>query len=192
MASEALRAFAVRALTSLVEDYRRVFDIVDEPELDESLRRMTAGLVAYAMSPGDILPDSMGILGHLDDAILYRMLLSRVRQHAPEVAAAQAARNPDLWDPLDADLEAVREFVGDDVFQWLYDRIADFPSLVHRGRALADLDLDSEDSGWLRDELNESLVRVDIKPDAARREARKADAILPRLRQRMEASRRSR
>ena len=191
MASEALVAFAARALTSLVEDYRRIFDLVDEPELDDSLRRMSAGVVGYAMSPGDILPDAMGMLGHLDDAILYRMLLARVRKHAPEVAAAQAARNPDLWEPLETDLAVVREFIGDDVFEWLYERVADLPGLVHRGRPLADLDLDTEDSGWLRDELNESLVRVDIKPDAARREARKADTILPRLKRRMEASRRS-
>jgi len=190
MASEALHEFAVRALTSFVEDYKRVFDIVDEPELDERLRRMTAGLVAYAMSPGDILPDSMGILGHLDDAILYRMLLLRVKREAPEVAAVQASRNPDLWEPLDADLAAVREFAGDDVFDWLYDRIAELPALVHKGRPIAELDLDTEDSGWLRDELSESLVRVDIKETAAKREARKVDALLPRLKQRMEASRR--
>ncbi len=191
MASDTLQNFAVRILTTLVEDYRRLFDVADEPELDMPLRKMAAGLAAYAMSPGDILPDSMGLLGHLDDAVLFRLLLERVRKEAPEVAAAQAARNPDIWEPLEADLAAWREFVGDDVYAWMYERIKEFPALVHKGRPVGGLDLDSDESAWIRDELTSSLVRIDVKELAARREVRaKIDGLLPRLRQRMEASKR--
>ena len=48
--------------------------------------KLLAGLVAaYALSPIDLIPDFIPVLGHLDDALLVAGLLKLVRRYGSEL-----------------------------------------------------------------------------------------------------------
>ena len=70
MSTEALDTIAEAWLSSLQQDIKEFVRVVcDDPELDESLRDRVHGAVFYALVPGDVIPDSIGVLGYLDDAL---------------------------------------------------------------------------------------------------------------------------
>jgi uncharacterized membrane protein YkvA (DUF1232 family) len=54
----------------------RVYDLVRRhPRTPKSAKVLTGAAVAYALSPIDLIPDFIPVIGHLDDAIVVPLLL---------------------------------------------------------------------------------------------------------------------
>src|SRR5687768_14923039 len=102
---------AERWLSNLQQDLKDFLRVVcDDGDLDDSLRRTAVGAVLYALSPGDVIPDSSGPLGFLDDALALRLVLETVRTKAPDRFRAYEARITDMTASLDEDLAAAKGF----------------------------------------------------------------------------------
>jgi len=76
-----------RILTQIRREIRAVTLAAKHPRTPKSAKWLAGALVAYAVSPIDLIPDFIPVLGHLDDAIvlpigvwlLWRMVPSDVR-----------------------------------------------------------------------------------------------------------------
>ena len=124
---------------------RLVWGLVRDPRVPVSLKALLAAALAYVVTPIDLIPDVVPLVGQADDLTVLLLVLDLFVQNAPAAFRAEhleRARNGTA--DLDADLARVRGLLGD-----RYDQIRDnLPELLERygdlrepgglGRALAD------------------------------------------------------
>jgi hypothetical protein len=115
MDADALEDISARWLTSLAHDFKDFLHVVaDDLDLDDGLRERVVTAVLYTLAPGDVVPDTMGAIGYLDDALGLRVALDTVREEAPGRFESYRDRIPDLVASVeDGDLAAWREALGD-------------------------------------------------------------------------------
>ena len=87
-------------------DAKRLWYALGHPDAPVWLKAGTAAIVLYLLSPIDLVPDMIPILGVVDDLVIVpmalRWLLSRLPTHVREHADARAsgARAQSPWNPL--------------------------------------------------------------------------------------------
>jgi uncharacterized membrane protein YkvA (DUF1232 family) len=124
---------------------RLVWGLVRDPRVPVSLKALLAAALAYVVTPIDLVPDAVPLLGQADDLTILLLVLDLFVQNAPaDVRAEHLERARNGTADLDADLARVRLLLGD-----RYDLIRDnLPEMLERygdlrrpgglGRALAD------------------------------------------------------
>ena len=80
MAGDFLRRLG-RSLKKELSFYRRVIAHEQTPRVS---RWLLAGALAYAISPIDLIPDWIPILGHLDDVVIVPLLVWLALRFIPE------------------------------------------------------------------------------------------------------------
>jgi uncharacterized membrane protein YkvA (DUF1232 family) len=71
-------------LQSLPTDIKILIEMVGDEALDLKARCVAAGAVAYIISPIDLIPESLPILGHIDDVFILRIAVATVDQIDPQ------------------------------------------------------------------------------------------------------------
>lgn len=61
-----------------------------DPDCPRSLRWLALALAAYALSPIDLIPDFIPVLGWLDELVLLPLGLAFILKHLPEPVLARA------------------------------------------------------------------------------------------------------
>lgn len=177
-------SFLERAIPALPTDLKVLLRAVQDENMDDELRREAVGAVLYTVSAGDLVPDSLGILGYADDAIVCRIALQRI-------GAAEAKwreRYPRLYERLDEDLASARAFLGDELYDFVGRAGLARLETDYKGKTARDFLDDPEASGWLADEVSAQSVKLAFRKIDLERELKKLDQILPRLRQKLDSS----
>lgn len=184
MSSNPLEEIAERWLSSLQQDLKDFLHVVcDDQDLDDDARTAALAAVLYTLAPGDIIPDSSGVLGYLDDALALRVALDRVRSSAPARFEAYRDRSPDFISSADEDLDAFREALGE-LYEPFCARVLSSERNEFKGKRAGDL-LDSEGAAWLDEEITVAALKLDFKPAAVQSAARRVETIVPTIRQRL-------
>jgi len=184
--------FLSRAISQIPQDVKIHFEFIDDAELPEEAHLRAAGTLLYLLAPGDLVPDTFGVLGHVDDALVFRMSMAATLKDAPDDrVTAYRERYPEVFGTLEADLAVASEFLGE-LYPWIETRLEEkaLGKIEFKGkRAQMTLD-DTEDEGWLYGEVSEALLDFDVDDDELARELRRIDKIIPIMQQKMAASRR--
>lgn len=77
-----------RRVTDFLRDIGTLFFIWRDPRLSSLAKAAAAGIVLYAVSPVDLLPDVIPGLGFLDDLLVIPAALELVRRLIPAAALA--------------------------------------------------------------------------------------------------------
>lgn len=179
-----LEDVAQRWLNSLQQDLKDFLHVVcDDQDLPDAVRTQAIAAVLYTLAPGDVVPDSSGVIGYLDDALALRVALDAVRTAAPERFEAIRTRAPELVASLDGDLSAFREALGD-VYEPFCGRVLSGDRVEFKGKRASDL-LDVEGAAWLDEEISVAALKLDFKPAAVQAAARRANTIVPTFRQKL-------
>jgi uncharacterized membrane protein YkvA (DUF1232 family) len=156
--------------------------VCDDQDLDDRLRELAFGAVLYGLTPGDIIPDSSNPpLGYVDDALALRVILAKIAQDAPATFERYRARLPELCDPLDADIESAKEYLGD-LYEPFVARVCQATTLEYKGKSVRDA---FEDSSFIDEELTVLGVKLAFKDEAVQSAARKVSSLLPQFRQKL-------
>jgi uncharacterized membrane protein YkvA (DUF1232 family) len=137
-----------RLLTRLPTYARLVWGIVRDPRTPVVLKGLLLAALAYVVTPVDLVPDAIPILGQADDLTVLLLVLDLFIQNAPaEVRSEHMERARNGTADLDRDLAKLRELMGD-----RFDRIRDeLPELLERYGRLRDPDeLKRWLGGWRR------------------------------------------
>ena len=127
---------------------RLVWGIVRDPRTPIGLKAILAAAVAYVVSPLDLVPDAVPILGQADDLTVVLLVLDMFIQNAPpEVRRDHMERARNGTADLDRDLASLRALMGDR-FDTIRDRL---PELLDRyGRYRDPEQLKRSLAGWRR------------------------------------------
>jgi uncharacterized membrane protein YkvA (DUF1232 family) len=171
-----------RWLTSFQQDLKDFLHVVcDDLDLEDDLREAAVGAVLYALAPGDVIPDSTGPLGYVDDALALRIVLGEVAARAPARFASYEDRIPEMAQSLNADLDAARAFL-DDVYEPFRARILGSKKLEFKGKKVADALTDPQ---WLDDEINLVALKLDFKPADVNAAVKRVATLLPTFRSKL-------
>jgi uncharacterized membrane protein YkvA (DUF1232 family) len=182
MTTVAFEQTAHRWLGTFQQDLKDFLHVVcDDPELDDTLRKAAAGAVLYALAPGDVVPDSTGPLGYVDDALALRIVLGEVAQKAPGRFASYRDRLAEMTGTLDADLQAAQLFL-DDAYELFRARILDPTRIEFKGKRVADVLADPD---WLDDEVSVAALKLDFKPADLQTAVKRVATLLPLFRQKL-------
>ncbi|MCC7536104.1 MAG: hypothetical protein IT379_07820 [Deltaproteobacteria bacterium] len=173
-----------RCVASYGRDLKDSFFVVDDGELDEDMRVLGAGAIFYGLAAGDLLPDTLGPLGIIDDVLVLRIALERICAHNPERAKVYAKERPELFGSMAADLATARSFLGE-LFELFDERVDTCRAIEFKGKTPANCVSDPEDSRWLYDEVMEAQLHMPSDEEDIARHMRKIDTVMPRLRQRL-------
>lgn len=169
------------ALTRFSQDLKSVLRIVEDPEFDDESRTAAAGCLLHVISSSGAIPGVRGVLRHLGDVLVTRIMLERVRQSSPEAFARHTAESAEMLEPLSEELEAMQSYLGDRVT--VLEKVVDkFPKLNHQGHQAAGCIRDTESSNWLYDAVHEALIdEIEFDDDDVVREMKHVDQILDPL-----------
>ncbi len=186
MDADALEDISARWLASLAHDFKDFLHVVaDDLDLDDGLRERVITAVLYTLAPGDVVPDTMGAIGYLDDALGLRVALDAVREEAPARFESYRDRIPELVASVEGgDLAAWREALGD-VYEPFRQRVFSPDRNVVKGKRARDLMADPDGAGWLDDKVSEAALKMDFKDAAVTAAARKAVTVIPVFQQKL-------
>lgn len=185
MDNAAVEQVAERWLQSLQQDIKDFIHVVcDDQDLDERLRVLVTTTALYILAPGDVIPDSSGVLGYIDDAIALRVALDEVRTHAPDRFAFYNDRIPELAFSSGEELDAFRDFLGE-LYEPFRQRVFASEKIEFKGKRAKDVLTDDDGAEWLDDEISVAALKLDFKPSAVSSAARKLNTVLPVFRQKL-------
>ncbi|MBI5513452.1 MAG: DUF1232 domain-containing protein [Deltaproteobacteria bacterium] len=180
---------AERWLTSLQQDLKDFLHVVcDDQDLDEGLRAMAVSAVLYTLAPGDVIPDSSGVPGYIDDALALRVVLARIRERFPERFDGYAERIPELAASTGEDLDAFRAWLGD-LYELFATRVGAVEKNEFKGKHAQDLLADPDGATWLEEEVSVAALKLDFKPQAVASAARRVNTLLPTFKQKLQSMR---
>jgi hypothetical protein len=169
------------ALARFSQDVKSVLRIVEDPDFDDQSRVAAAGSLLHVISSTGVIPGVRGVLRHLGDVMVMRLVLDRVRERSPDAFAKHLAESPEMLEPLTDELDAMREYLGDRV-SVLEKAVEKFPSLNHQGHQAAACVEDPDLSTWLYDAVHEALIaEIDFDDEDVVRELKQVDRILAPL-----------
>lgn len=190
MSTDALDTIAEAWLSSLQQDIKEFVRVVcDDPELEETLRDRVHGAVFYALVPGDVIPDSVGVLGYLDDALALRVALDEVRRDAPERFEAYRDRIPELVESTGEALATFRASLDEETYEAFRQRVFALEKVEFKGRRASEVAQGKVDPGWLAEEVSILALKLDFKPAAIRAAAKRVDSALQTFHQRLQPRR---
>ncbi|MBI2893964.1 MAG: DUF1232 domain-containing protein [Deltaproteobacteria bacterium] len=179
------QSFLARAIPAIPADLKVLLRILQDEDLDDGPRLEAAGAILYTLSAGDLVPDSIGVLGYVDDALVCRIALARAGEAAPRYRE----RYPKLYETLATDLASAREFLGDDIFDFVGRAAVARTDNDYKGKKARDFLTDPEASGWLADEASAEIAKLVFRKPDIERELKKVDTLVPRLKQKLDAAR---
>ena len=190
MPTEAFERCATRWLSSFQQDLKDFVHVVcDDQDLDDELREYAAAAVLYTLAPGDVIPDSMGVMGYLDDALALRIALDEVHREAPDRFESWRDRIPELVESAGDDLATFRESLDEETYQAFRQRVFAIEKVEFKGRRASEVAQGLVDPGWLAAEVSVLALKLDFKPAAIRAAVKRVDSALQMFHQRLQPRR---
>jgi uncharacterized membrane protein YkvA (DUF1232 family) len=148
-------------LVSLPHDLKIAFDAMDDENLPRPVREVAAGVIAYVVSPNDVVPDRDAVVGYADDVVLLRLALQKALGPGEDEMSFRD-RFPELFEGLEENLTLCKSIMGE-LMTWLESKVTTLPSLEYKGKKVAKY-IDDEEA---REQLFEDglVFRTDYPVD---------------------------
>jgi uncharacterized membrane protein YkvA (DUF1232 family) len=174
----------VRAVLDLPQDAKVLCELLDEESVPDDGRAALAGALVSLLQAGDLIPDTWGPLGLVDDAIMLRLAVDFAVPAGGEVRERMARRFTAFFAELSGDLETARSFLGD-TFTLFDSRLPKLRLLEHKGKRVDTVLRDDAVRAWLFDEVDEAMTDLEVAEDDLHVGMRRIEALLTHLRRRL-------
>ena len=169
------------ALIRFGQDLKSVRRIVEDPEFDDASRGAAAGALMHVMSSTGAIPGVRGVLRHLGDVLVMRLVLRDTRERSPETFQKLVEHAPEMLEPLSDELEAMQAYLGDRV-SVLEKTVEKFATLNHQGHQAEACVEDPESATWLYDAVHAALIdEIEFDDEDVVRALKQVDRILAPL-----------
>lgn len=154
-------------LVMLPYDLKVLFEVMTDEDLPKDARYLAAGGVMYCLSPADAMPDLLGPVGFVDDAIAVRLVLKRLLDTGGEDFSEYPERFPEQFAGLDADLELFDSYFAESL-GWLSERLElkRLSAMKHKGKTVVEYVEDDELGQRLYEDGLEFATDYELDDDA--------------------------
>jgi hypothetical protein len=175
--TQAFKDVLEEAMLSLPQDMKAILRIVEDPDLEDELRTLAAGSLIHVLAATNAIPGMRGILAYVDDVIVMRLVLERLVAKAPDAMKQHAEDEPDLFEPLADQMQAIRAYLGP-LLGVLDHAVDTLPELTHEGHSPQDCARDPDAATWLYDAVHAALVdELELDEDDVARALRTVEEI---------------
>lgn len=157
---------ARQLLVTLPYDMKVLFEAMSDEDLPMHARQLAASGVIYCLAPSDPIPDTMGLVGFVDDLVVVRVVLAKMLTIAGEDMADYPERFRDQFEGLDGDIELFRSFFGDTML-WVDWRLEKISAVKYKGKGIDEYLTDDESGQRLYEDGLEFTTEYEIDDDAA-------------------------
>jgi hypothetical protein len=182
---DSFREAIIDGILSLPQDMKGVLRIIEDREVDEEGRVRLAGALIHILSGHNAIPGQRGMLAHVDDVLVLRLALERVEKTSPEAIGSHREDSPEFFGPLDGQLAATREFLGE-LLIVLDNAVDGCSKLNHQGHTPAQC-LEGDGANWLYAAVQEAITDLELDEDDVNRELKNISRIVPHLESRVAA-----
>lgn len=155
-------------VVSLPYDLKLLFEIMSDEDLPSQVRDRAAGGIVYCLDPSDSLPDSRGVMGFVDDAVLLRLLLADIDRTAAEALSDYRERFREQFDAL-ADDERLFEACFGEQLDWVRQRLSRLTQRKYKGKRVHTYVEDENAAQRLYDESLAFSADYDVDEHAAQK-----------------------
>jgi uncharacterized membrane protein YkvA (DUF1232 family) len=148
-------------LLALPYDLKVLFRILGNEDLPHEVRVQAAGAVVYCLAVSDPIPDSLGVVGFVDDVVLLRLSLGRIAQSGDEQIGEYREHFPEQFELLEDDISLIRQYLGE-ALAWVDDRIDKIDQFKYKGKRVPAYVDDEDASQRLYEEALEFATEYDI------------------------------
>lgn len=153
-------------LVSLPYDLKVLFEVMTDEDIQNDARTLAAGAVIYCLSASDPIPDTMGLVGFVDDVIVVRVALEKAKALAGEDMDDYPERFSEQFATLENDIKLFRDFLGDNIL-WIDWRMEKLLKTKYKGKLVSAYVEDEELSQRLYEEGLEFTTEYEIDDDQA-------------------------
>lgn len=172
-------------MLSLPQDCKAMLRLAEDPDLDDESRVLACGALLHVLSGTNAIPGTKGTLAFADDVIVLRLVVQRIAAASPDVVRSHAESDPEIFDAMSAQREAVEAHLGE--LMAVLERAVDLlPKLQYEGHDAAGCAHDEESITWLYDSVHEAIIeRLELPEEAVTRAVKGAGDIATYLKQRL-------
>jgi uncharacterized membrane protein YkvA (DUF1232 family) len=153
-------------LVALPYDLKVLFEAMTDLDLSTEARELAAGAVVYCLSPSDPIPDSMGLVGFVDDVVVVRLTLAKLLDLGGADTEDYPDRFSDQFGPLNEDIELMRAYLGETI-SWVDWRLEMLPQSKYKGKSVKEYVGDEEIGQSLYEMGLEFTTDYEIDDEAA-------------------------
>ena len=153
-------------LVNLPYDMKVLFEAMTDENLPTEARQLATSAVVYCLSPSDPIPDTMGLIGFVDDVVVTRVALTKMLEMAADPMGTYPKRFPEQFDALDRDVALFRAYLGD-TMRWVDWHIEKNDQVKYKGKRISDYLTDDEASQRLYEEGLAFTTDYEIDDEAA-------------------------
>lgn len=150
-------------LQSLPTDIKILIEMVGDEALDMKARSVAAGAVIYFVSPIDLIPESIPVLGHIDDVIVLHIAVAMIVQIDPK--RGKHYREKYLqFETLNEQMDTLREALGA-LYGFLKVLVEGLVQWRFRGRSIEDAVNSAESREDMFDAAMKAAANVNVNPE---------------------------
>lgn len=158
----------VEWLTSLPTDIKILIEMAGDNDLDLGARSLAVGTIVYVLSPIDLIPEKVPVLGYIDDVIILHMSVAAIVGIDPERGAHYREKYPQVFESLDQHIGLLQDTLGA-LYSWIMALVERLKERRYQGRSPEDVAASENLQEELFDEAMEYAANVNVDPDAIQR-----------------------
>jgi uncharacterized membrane protein YkvA (DUF1232 family) len=184
MSRERFHEFVREAVLSMPQALKVLLRLAEDPDIPDALRMVAAGACMHFLSASNTIPGVRGILGHVDDVLVFRLVLERMIKEEPDIMARYRADSPELFDGLEEQLGVIRDYLGAGI-QVLDKAVGALDKSKFKGQTAQRCVQEEEAGNWLYDEVQAAMIELDLEEDEVARGLKGLDDVLEGLKRRV-------
>ena len=182
-----LEEFLYYNLNEIGDTVKLLFQFVDDADLEDDLRELSAGSLLYLLAIGDVIPDKFGTaLSYLDDIIIAKLTIYEVLKELKRRELYYKEEYKELFGKVEKELKEIEEIFGKEILDWFRDWLKRLPNITYKGKKAGSIIKNIDFAYWLYDEVNEKLLDIEeVSPQIIKQELLKIDKVLSHLKEKI-------
>ena len=152
-------------LISLPTDVKILIEMIGDDALEMKARTLAVGTVVYILTPIDLIPDKLAVLGYIDDVIILRIVLAVITEIDPDRAKYYRVKYPATFESLEQQIQILKETLGA-LYSWLRTLIDRLPKRRYQGKPAEEIVNSEETQEEMFDETMEYVANIDTNSKA--------------------------
>jgi len=151
----------VKWIVSLPSDIKVLVVMIGDDELDMRARSLAVGTLVYIVASIGLIPDTIPVLGYVDDVLVLHIALAVILQIDPDRAEYYREKYSETIGAIDEQVQLLTDALGA-LYSWLKAFVENLPQRRYRGQTTEEAAQSGEAREGIFDEAMEFAANVSV------------------------------